>query len=467
MKISKNINIKSNEINQVLSENIIWLIMTIISLIHGLICISPGILSSCVTEIKKDFNLSDEKFGSLGTIYGLGALIGSLIFSFVIEITNHKKLICGMIITNCLCNFVFFFDINYFILLISRFISGFASVFCFIYFPIWVEKFAMEKWENFMQTTVQVANTLGNIIGYFLYLILGSEKYKYGFFIESFSILLLTFIMNLIPNKYYDKNYSKRKEAEKVKVTDTLEFSQKIQSNNNNGIENEEIKENKMELILKDVLFNIPFILITLYRGNRIFIFVAINFWFSDYLQNSLKEKNPNVIFWSYSFTMVISSLIGNILGGIIINKIGGTKSKYSFKSMVILQFLSVIFGLFSPLTYSVLYFTILMSLYILINSASGIISISATFSVIPENLTGIANGIYSFVVNLIGFLPAPYTYAYFKKIFKKDGTIIVVLMIYGFCGSLELVAADVYMRAKKIKLYRQKFFSFKAENKK
>ena len=102
-----------------------------------------------------------------------------------------------MIITNCLCNFVFFFDINYFILLISRFISGFASVFCFIYFPIWVEKFAMEKWENFMQTTVQVANTLGNIIGYFLYLILGSEKYKYGFFIESFSILLLTFIMNL------------------------------------------------------------------------------------------------------------------------------------------------------------------------------------------------------------------------------------------------------------------------------
>ena len=61
MKISKNINIKSNEINQVLSENIIWLIMTIISLIHGLICISPGILSSCVTEIKKDFNLSDEK----------------------------------------------------------------------------------------------------------------------------------------------------------------------------------------------------------------------------------------------------------------------------------------------------------------------------------------------------------------------------------------------------------------------
>ena len=178
-------------------------------------------------------------------------------------------------------------------------------------------------------------------------------------------------------------------------------------------------------------------------------------------------EKNPNIIFWSYSFAMVISSLVGNILGGIIINKIGGTKSKYSFIAMSILQFISCMFGLFSPLTYSVLYFTILLSLYILINSASGIISISATFSVIPEELTGVANGIYSLVVNLIGFLPAPYTYAFFKKIFKKDGTIIVVLMIYGFIGCLELIVADYYMRAKKIQLYRQNFFSFKGENRK
>ena len=462
MKLSTNTNLKSNESNQTLSENTIWLIMTIISLIHGLICISPGIISSCVTEIKKDFHLSDQKFGSLGTIYGFGSLIGSLIFIIVIEITNHKHLICGMIITNCLCNFVFFFNIKYSTLLISRFISGFASVFCFIYFPIWVEKFAMEKWENFMQTTVQVANTLGNIIGYFIYLILGSEKYKYGFFIESFSILILVVIMILIPNKYYDKNYRKQKETQEVIITDSLENKEKP---SNNIIDNTDKKANKKESIIKDIICNIPFILITLYRGNRVFIFVAINFWFSDYLQNSLLEKNPNIIFWSYSITMVISSLLGNILGGIIINKIGGTKSKYSFISMSILQFLSVMFGLFSPLTYSVFYFTILMSLYILINSASGIISISATFSVIPEDLTGIANGIYSLVVNLIGFLPAPYTYAFLKKIFKKDGTIIVALMIYGFIGCLELIIADYYMRVKKIKLYKQKFFSFKGEN--
>ena len=454
MKSSQNTNIQIeiNSADNSLSESVIWILMSIISLIHGLICISPGILSSYITELKKEFNLNDEKYGNLGTVYGLGSLIGSLTFTFVIRIINNKYLICGMIIINCFCNFIFFFTINFSILLFSRFISGFATVFCFIYFPIWVENFAMKKWVNFMQTTVQVANTIGNIIGYFIYFILGSNKWKDGFFIESFSILFLVLIMVMIPDRYYNK---KKKLKNEVEISD----SNTMKIEKNTGLVN-----NSEENIKKEIIFNFPFIMIVLYRANRIFIFQALNFWFSDYLQNSLSEKNPKVIFWSYSITMVFSSLIGNILGGIVINKIGGTKSKFSFLAMAILQLLSVLFGIFSPLTNSVSFFTILMSMYILFNSASGIISISATFVVVSEILAGPANGIYSFVVNLIGFLPAPYFYAVMKKILKKESHIIILLMFYGFIGCFELIGADIYMRAKKIRLYSQKLFIFKEE---
>ena len=454
MKSSQNTNIQIeiNSADNSLSERVIWILMSIISLIHGLICISPGILSSYITELKKEFNLNDEKYGNLGTVYGLGSLIGSLTFTFVIRIINNKYLICGMIIINCFCNFIFFFTINFSILLFSRFISGFATVFCFIYFPIWVENFAMKKWVNFMQTTVQVANTIGNIIGYFIYFILGSNKWKDGFFIESFSVLFLVLIMVMIPDRYYNK---KKKLKNEVEISD----SNTMKIEKNTGLVN-----NSEENIKKEIIFNFPFIMIVLYRANRIFIFQALNFWFSDYLQNSLSEKNPKVIFWSYSITMVFSSLIGNILGGIVINKIGGTKSKFSFLAMAILQLLSVLFGIFSPLTNSVSFFTILMSMYILFNSASGIISISATFVVVSEILAGPANGVYSFVVNLIGFLPAPYFYAVMKKILKKESHIIILLMFYGFIGCFELIGADIYMRAKKIRLYSQKLFIFKEE---
>ena len=239
--------------------------------------------------------------------------------------------------------------------------------------------------------------------------------------------------MILIPSKYYDK---------KPKYKDY------------NEIKNYE--ENEEEGIIKHIICNLPYILITLYRGNRLFVYISINFWLSDYLQNTFRENNPSIIFWSYSITMVISIICGIILGGIIINQIGGTKSKNIFVSMAILQFIAVFFGILSPLSNSVLEFSTLMSLYMLFNSACGIISISASFAVMPKNLIGTATGIYSIIVNLIAFLPAPYVYAFIKNFFQDESYIIITLMIYSFLGDLELIIADIYMRVKKIKIHKE-----------
>ena len=441
-----------------LSENVIWLLMYILSTIHGLMVIVPGMLSSCIVEMKEEFGLTDKQFGLFGSVNGFGSFIGSLAFTLVIEKISHKCLISTMLLINCICHFAFFFKLSYPILLASRFICGFVCVFCFIYFPMWVEKFAMKKWVNFMQTFVQVSNTIGHIFGYFVYLILGGHNWKYGFLLESISISSCVFVMLVIPFKYYDKNYINPdyvKDANDVNPNDNSEDKETKEIK-----EKREPQKEEEETIKKDIICNLPYVLISLYRGNRLFIFVAINFWYSDYLQNSLMEKNPNAIFWSYSITMVIASLIGNILGGVVINRIGGTKSKHSYVAMGVLQFLCVLFGLFAPFTNSVLIFTILMSMYILINSASGIITISASFAVMPKTLTGTATGFYSLLVNLIAFLPAPYAYAFIKSLVGEGSYIMVVLMLYGLFGCFEIMAADIYMRVKKIFIYKQEFKS-------
>ena len=444
---------RTSKVQEKLSENVIWLLMYILSTIHGLMVIVPGMLSSCIVEMKQEFELTDKQFGLFGSVNGFGSFIGSLAFTLVIERISHKCLISTMLLINCFCHFAFFFKMDYPILLASRFICGFVCVFCFIYFPMWVEKFAMKKWVNFMQTFVQVSNTIGHIFGYFVYLILGGHNWKYGFLLESLSISSLVFVMLIIPFKYYDKNY-----VNPDYVTNDVNTSD---STEEKGIkETKEIQKEEEETIMKDIICNIPYMLICLYRGNRLFIFVAINFWYSDYLQNSLLEKNPSVIFWSYSITMVIASLIGNILGGVVISRIGGTKSRHSYVAMGVLQFLCILFGLLAPFTNSVLIFTILMSMYILINSASGIITISASFAVMPKTLTGTATGIYSLLVNLIAFLPAPYAYAFIKSLVGEGSYIMVVLMLYGLFGCFEIMAADIYMRVKKIFIYKQEFKS-------
>ena len=315
-----------------------------------------------------------------------------------------------------------------------------------------------------MQTFVQVANTIGHIFGYFIFLLLGGKQWKYGFLIESISISSLVFIMIWIPFKYYDKNYINPETVKIINNEDSSEEKTIKEKKETQSIQ----KEDTEETVMKDIICNIPYVLCTLYRGNRLFIFVAINFWYSDYLQNSLLEKDPSVIFWSYSITMVIASLIGNILGGVVINKIGGTKSKHIYVAMGVLQFISVIFGLCAPFTSSVLIFTILMSVYILVNSASGILSISASFAVMPKTLTATATGIYSLTVNLIAFFPAPYAYAFIKNLFNDGTYIMIVLMLYGLFGCFEIMAADIYMRVKKIKIHKTEFKSvrLRAENK-
>ena len=129
---------------------------------------------------------------------------------------------------------------------------------------------------------------------------------------------------------------------------------------------------------------------------------------------------------------MVIASLIWNVLGGVVINKIDGTKSRHSNFAIGVLQFLCVLFGLFAPFTDSVLIFTILISMYILINCASGIITISSSFVVMTKTLTGTATYIYLLPIKLIAFLPAHYAYAFIKSIVGEGSYIMVVFILYG-----------------------------------
>ena len=425
-----------------LSKKIIWILLVLISLNHAFLYISPGILSSGITQIKYEMKLSDEAFGLFGTINGLGSLIGSIIFTLIIEKVNHKHLIVLVLIINCICHFAFYLKLSYFILLFSRFLSGFVTIFCFTYFPMWVDKFGINNWVNFMQTVVQISKTFGNVLGYFIFFILGSRKWNYGFLIESILVSVVVFFMYLIPNDYYDKKYIDFEREKEIKAVSTIV---------NGGSE-------EKETIIKDIFCNIPYLLLGLYKGNRFFIYVAIQFWFSNYLQTTLAVTERHIIFFSYSITMILASFLGNIFGGIILNLIGGPNSKHSFIAMFFLQLISVFFGFFSNKINSIYYFNGMMSLYNFFNFASGMITISAGFAIMPKTIKGTANGIFAVLLNLMAFLPAPYGYALIKRIVGDGRYVINVLMFYGMFGCIELIFADCYMRFKKIKLYREEF---------
>ena len=96
-------------------------------------------------------------------------------------------------------------------------------------------------------------------------------------------------------------------------------------------------------------------------------------------------------------------------------------------------------------------------------NSACELISVSASFEVMPKTLKGTAVGIYSIIVNLTAFVPASISYAFIKDLVGGN-YIIAILMLYGLIGCAELFIADKYMRIKKIKLYKEEIINKKME---
>ena len=92
-------------------------------------------------------------------------------------------------------------------------------------------------------------------------------------------------------------------------------------------------------------------------------------------------------------------------------------------------------------------------------NSTCGLIAVSASFEVMPKTLKGTAVGIYSIATDLIGFFPSSYSYVIIKDLVGGN-YFIAILMLYGLIGCVELFIADIYMRIKKIKLYKEEIIN-------
>lgn len=437
VKTSTEVNFPSNDANGRIeslniNKSIIWLLVILISLNSAFLYMSPVILNNCKNQIKFELKLSIQSFDLLRSFNNLGALLGAIIFTLVIEKVNHKVILISFLLINCLCHFSFYLKLSFLALLISRFISGIVSTFCFIYFPFWVDKFGINNWITFMQGLVQISKIFGISLGFSLFSILGNRKWNYAFFIESILVTLVTFLMYLLPNDYFDKRY--------LDMERENTFDEKVEK----------------ETILKDVVLNIPFILLQLYRGKILFINQVINFLQNKKIESAIFSNEKNFLNQSYLFNTIFSSFLGIVSGSLIHTIVGGQKGKYNFLVIFYLQLIACFLLFLSNKYNSIVFFNIMICTSNYFNAACGIISLNTSFAIMPKTLKGISSGILNIIIISLGILPAFKGYNLINN-FVGDSGIINVLMLYGMVGCFELICADFYMKINKSKLY-QKF---------
>ena len=83
--------------------------------------------------------------------------------------------------------FLFCFQItnNANILIFVRGLHGFTQMPPSIYVPVWISQFAIRKYRTVQITSVQLFQTTGKCIGYFLNMLFGLENWKIGFSLKA------------------------------------------------------------------------------------------------------------------------------------------------------------------------------------------------------------------------------------------------------------------------------------------
>ena len=94
-------------------------------------------------------------------------------------------------------------------LYLCRIICGFCEVFCCIYFPIWVDQYGIKGSKVIWITFLQLGVPVGTILGYLIEAcsIKYYNSWEGGFFFQIIFICVLSGILFLTPDKFFERNY--------------------------------------------------------------------------------------------------------------------------------------------------------------------------------------------------------------------------------------------------------------------
>ena len=421
------------------------LIFILICILNILINCDHGAIPAGTTELKKDNNLTNVHLGTIGSLVYLGLVFGSAIAGFIFSTYSSKWVVIISLFMSCFFLHIFTYIKSFYGLALCRVGCGFCQVFCYIYFPIWVDQYGVNNKQTIWLTFLQLGVPIGTMLGYLIeaFCIKYYDNWRLAFFVQIICLCVCTGIMFIIPDKFFSKNY---KHSEKSQQEIEKEFqdlknllsynytnsnSNKYLLRNMNLINNiydskygrpslysifsmvDEIEEEgtkKYFTVIKELACNKRYIFTMLGISCMLFVVTGIQFWISDYMQEVMKIPSSKV-YIIFSIVCISAPTLGVLLGGIFIQYLGGYTNKKSLDACFKISIIAAICGIFLPFIDIVILFVIFMWLLLFFGGSITPGLTGIMIASIPENSKEIGNSITQLFYNLIGYLPAPFIY--------------------------------------------------------
>ena len=436
-----------NENETIIIDNkkriIIFIILIIIANFSG--C-DGGIIPQQNTNIQKEFGgEGEQRIGLFGSIDSIGRIFGSIIFSLIMGKMNRKYL---LILTLLFKSFTLFIpliiyylnsdvDIDYYLNIIFRCLSGLAQVFYSTYLPVWCDQYGKKSRKALWVTTVEIGFPIGIItgygLGYLFNVIFDLIKWRI-----SFAFIGIILIICAIIILFFDKIYF----SEKFVLIDDFQ-----------GKEDKKINFTKKSNIFGNmlkILSNKIFLFSTFCNSIDLFGSGVLQYFVSKYMEVVLgiDEAKRFII---YVGLCLFGSIVGMFTGGIICSKLGGYIKKNSMIFVIILMIIGSIFSILIACHKIFILFLISSWVYLftmgaIIPPLSGII-----ISCLENNLRGSGFSVCNFITNLTGNFPSSYVYSLLVDTFKKDDSneeyryAMIVSMVYNFVGVLFIIIAGIF----------------------
>ena len=386
--------------------------------IHLLNCSDGGVVSARSNQIKEELQINDKSFGIYGSIVQIGRIIGTLSVMVLLNLFDRKYLIFFALILKCSTFLIYFVTSNYIVIMIFRFLQGFAHVFTYVYFPTWVDQFGLQSYKTIMTSFIQTASPFGSVFGFNATTFLGD--YKYGFALLAFTILPLDFILLFMPDKFFSPKIfflKKKKEEHDGRESEYSLFE----------VDEEKMKQKQAEKEKKpegpSIWFQLlrpVFATIVLARTVLMFSFMGTHYWIGDYFQNVLGQDGKVAKASVYSVVSLFGPFTGSMVGAAFCEKVGGYTKRVSSLLCCGFSILTGICAVLIPMTDDMMVFTVELFLFFFFANCMMPILIGISFNCVDKKLKGASYSVNSLMCTFLGNLPAPSVYGFINDMYKE-----------------------------------------------
>ena len=407
--------------------------------IHLLNCSDGGVVSARSNQIKEELNINDKSFGLYGSIVQIGRIIGTLSVMILLNLFDRKYLIFFALILKSATFLIYFVTSNYLIIMVFRFLQGFAHVFTYVYFPTWVDQFGLQNYKTIMTSFIQTASPFGSVFGFNATTFLGD--YKYG-----------DFVLLFMPDKFFSPKifFSKTVKEEHDGRESVYSLFE---------VDEEKMKQKQAEKEKKPEgpsiwlqLLRPVFATIVLARTVLMFSFMGTHYWIGDYFQNVLGQDGKMAKASVYSIVSLVGPFTGSMVGAAVCEYVGGYTKRSSSLLCCGFSVLTGIMAVLIPMTSDMMVFTVELFLFFFFANCMMPILIGISFNCVDKKLKGASYGVNSLMCTFLGNLPAPSVYGFINDMYKETNPRMAMAcnLNYIWVNTL-LIAMNFYFRKEEV----------------